>query len=1325
MIKKTSSWLLVALTFVLVIVSGVIVGARLALPKVAEFNVQISSYLSETLDANLEIAKIHASWREVNPRFQISDIAVQDKAIASRKIYIREIKGQLDVLQSIVNFAPIFAQLSIDGMQIDTEQIDGRWLTVLSPASSDKRKPVSSAAQTSQKALNKYLAIVARQSKVTFSDASITLKPQNLPVRTLGPIQLLMENTTQMHQLSGSAQLKNYGDQSAVSFALQAPELDEDIVQTPYQLYAKFENITEQFLNFNLINVGLDIERMAFDADVWATLKNGVISDVVGNLAVDSLILGNPKTFQLMDSKLRFQAVREAEKQHFLLSDIELFDGQHRLDIAGASATYNFDSGFIQQLGLEVLDFTKLKAIYSTSSLLSPAVKAELEKINLQGELHNLRVNWRNKKLSSFDLLADLHQVSVNSYKGAPALSGVSGLLQLDALSGSVDLNTDQLSMSFPKLFEVPWHYAQSTGRVSWKLHKKQGKIDKVTVNSELLSLKGLGENEQFNGRFSLMLPLDRALQSELILMIGAQQSKLKDVLGYLPKHVVNNALRDWVKQAAARGKVTQSLVVIRTGLSAQAEGSFNPSVQLDFQLEQAQVNFSKQWPSYQAGDVRINIDNGAVYAYSKAGRFAGNAVEQLLVTKSIADDDVFIKGHLSGKLADFSSQMSQHQAYQLLNNQLQSLVARGEHRSQLQLRISAADRPEPVKRSSKEDIGFHLKLDTELTNSQLVLPSYSLALNKINGKLAFDSAQGLQAKAIRLSVFDNPAQIDINSQTIEDTLKTSLSLTGVAQTDIISTWIATDQLSKLTGKAAFNARLDICPTNSSCNQLVINSDLVGVGVLLPAPWGKTAEQPAKLQVVSSQSADGSAAWRYNYKDIVRGVTRVKASAASIEKAANDEQLKNAPGKFATHIVFGGERPSEPLGEGVSLSGQLINLDLDQLLISGGTPDQNSELTYATQTLNSLLEGVYRIDFALQNVNLLGRHIPAGWFNLRPTSDQWLMNFDLGFAAGKAQIPLDSKQAISVNLDQLTFQTQPRATQKNLQPAQNKRIDTRGWPKVSLAIKKVMFNTLDIGSWSARLSPTKVGYRMANVQGNIDKTQVNAGLSWENRLTDVRSYIDLTLKGGDFGKLLKRIGQGGVLESQSGLIKAQLNWPGDPWDFEQGRLNGNLSFSMSNGRIIEAGSSASFLRIFGILNLNSIAKRLKLDFSDLVESGLAFDKVTAEYLLESGVATNKAPLKLQGDGAAIEMTGSINLAQKTLIKKMQVAIPLTSNAPVAALLLATPQVAGIAFVVDKLLGKRLAKLTALRYDISGSWFDPKIKPVVYQSKATASHKGED
>jgi uncharacterized protein YhdP len=358
------------------------------------------------------------------------------------------------------------------------------------------------------------------------------------------------------------------------------------------------------------------------------------------------------------------------------------------------------------------------------------------------------------------------------------------------------------------------------------------------------------------------------------------------------------------------------------------------------------------------------------------------------------------------------------------------------------------------------------------------------------------------------------------------------------------------------------------------------------------------------------------------------------------------------------------------------------------------------------------MDSLKRVELKLNNVTLLGRKLNNSWLSFQQSNTQWLGKFNTSIATGQVVIPHNRNKTVSLKLDSLSINP---ADNLSMKPAtkhkSTKLINTQQWPKVELLIEQLTLNKLNIGQWSAFLAPTISGYKASDIRGKIATTNISGEVGWAKQKSEVRSFFDVQAKGGDFGFALKQLGYAQVLENKSGDLDAKLSWSGYPWDFEQGNLNGRASFKLLKGRIIEAGTSANFLRIFGILNLNSVIKRLQLDFSDLLKSGVAFDSVTGKYSLQNGVATSQEPLKLQGDAASIEMAGSINLSQQTLDQKMIVAIPLSSNAPIAALLLATPQVAGIAFVVDKLIGKRLAKLTALRYSVSGSWFEPTIQTV--------------
>jgi len=58
---------------------------------------------------------------------------------------------------------------------------------------------------------------------------------------------------------------------------------------------------------------------------------------------------------------------------------------------------------------------------------------------------------------------------------------------------------------------------------------------------------------------------------------------------------------------------------------------------------------------------------------------------------------------------------------------------------------------------------------------------------------------------------------------------------------------------------------------------------------------------------------------------------------------------------------------------------------------------------------------------------------------------------------------------------------------------------------------------------------------------------------------------------------------------------------------------------------------------------------------------------------------------------------------------MSVELPLSSNVPLAALMLGAPQVGAGVWLVDKLLGEPLSSITSVKYKVSGTWDNPQLE----------------
>lgn len=137
-------------------------------------------------------------------------------------------------------------------------------------------------------------------------------------------------------------------------------------------------------------------------------------------------------------------------------------------------------------------------------------------------------------------------------------------------------------------------------------------------------------------------------------------------------------------------------------------------------------------------------------------------------------------------------------------------------------------------------------------------------------------------------------------------------------------------------------------------------------------------------------------------------------------------------------------------------------------------------------------------------------------------------------------------------------------------------------------------------------------------------------------------------------------------------------------------------------------SSADALRVFGLLNFNALARRLRLDFSDLFGKGTAYDTFTGEVALTNGLMQTMSPLVMDGPSAKLQLDGTVDLPADRIDMGMLVTLPVTNNLPLAALIAGAPYIGGALFLADRILGDRVARFASVKYRISGDWSHPSV-----------------
>ena len=150
-----------------------------------------------------------------------------------------------------------------------------------------------------------------------------------------------------------------------------------------------------------------------------------------------------------------------------------------------------------------------------------------------------------------------------------------------------------------------------------------------------------------------------------------------------------------------------------------------------------------------------------------------------------------------------------------------------------------------------------------------------------------------------------------------------------------------------------------------------------------------------------------------------------------------------------------------------------------------------------------------------------------------------------------------------------------------------------------------------------------------------------------------------------------------------------------------------MSMKIKDGHFLNVNSGAVD-KVWGALNFQTLLKRLRLNFSDLSSDDLTFEEIDGALRLHNKVLTVDK-MEIDSPAVGIALKGDVLLAQERLALKLDVAIPVTRNLVLPAAAVGGLPAAATAYVIEKMLGKQLDKLTTVKYIVEGTFDNPEIK----------------
>jgi uncharacterized protein YhdP len=226
---------------------------------------------------------------------------------------------------------------------------------------------------------------------------------------------------------------------------------------------------------------------------------------------------------------------------------------------------------------------------------------------------------------------------------------------------------------------------------------------------------------------------------------------------------------------------------------------------------------------------------------------------------------------------------------------------------------------------------------------------------------------------------------------------------------------------------------------------------------------------------------------------------------------------------------------------------------------------------------------------------------------------------------------------------------------------------------------------------------------------------------WEVTGSGQRSTFKFECESSDFGATLASLGIPDGLTADKAYASVDVWWPGPPDSHFLEQIGGSLSFNIEDGYLTEIDPGAG--RLFGLLSVGALPRRLSLDFSDVFQKGLAFDSLSGDFQIFDGDAFTDS-LTLSGPAAKILIVGRTGIAKRDYDQIAVVSTNIGRSLVIPGAFAAGPGVGAAVWLFSEIFKDPLTDMSRVSYQITGSWDDPKIERVADEDQELAQGEAQ-
>ncbi|KZN68397.1 YhdP family protein [Pseudoalteromonas luteoviolacea] len=1059
---------------------------------------------------------------------------------------------------------------------------------------------------------------------------------------------------------------------------LVLPNLSQGSLDTLVRLEGKTLNDIggEIFLQARELNVlelideHLDESREALSASIngqlWAKLEKGKIGDVQLQFEPSYLkwqSAGEDNKLGLDSGQLRL--LKHTSGWRLNSSELYFSHGERIFEPVLMQGEWQDDT---TQLWLKQFN---LELVMGALSLTHYDWASQLVKSNIEGQLTQSKVSWHPQQ--GLNVWGTLSSLGWQESELAPGFSGLGLEFHWLAGRGVVSLNAHRQQLVTGPRFIEPIEIEELNGDIHF--WSDENEYWHAESNNLWLSNSDLSVALEFHTRLFE--------EPELDLYAEAYGGDARIAGRYFPLELMHSNLVEYLNKGILAGENKGTQVLVSGPLKDFPYRSTHGQFEVLADIQDAEFLFAPDWPSIHSADVALHFINERMDITTRSGQLANQHIQGDVAVR-LADleqaDILTVDINQTTEASSLKPFFAHTPIADPLVDVLDVVQGQGSVAGTVGLEINL------------ESLDVLARGRVKFADNIIHLSQPGMTLKGVYGALTFTD-DDITFEGGQATWLDMPLSFSVKGGGDKQGYLVNVDTSMQISSDKLLPYGHGIMDGFIEGQTQLNTNVTLNFEEAGFNYLAsFQTDLDGVAISLPPPYKKVSTLP---RILSGE---------------VRGDDISNLITANFDNNLYFNGILNNQNGLLdkAHLVVSEKN------RGLDNSGFVVTIEHSELALEPWFDFIDRIIEKSTQPSSEepgILPALNEIRANLGQLKVGG--LLFNDFEMRMAPDEQALKMRLTGKELRAQVLIpnqESSDPIQVQADYLRLNSQKESEEhdEDISPTLSEQQWLAKIPAIEFGCDDCRLNQYQLDR--VNLSMFGDGERLNITTLSIDKGAhtLSAKGSWQGGVSQIMG----NLSSADFGDLMEEFEITSTVKDSQANIDFDLQWQSAPYDFQWPSLGGEIQWRLGEGHLTDISDQGA--RVFSLLSLDSLVRKLKLDFRDVFAKGFFYNQMEGSLQLENGIAyTNDT--KMDGVPADLSISGYANLKTQEINYDLAIAPQVTSSLPVIVGWMVNPVTGLAALAIDKVIHSARV-ISEINFKVTGTMKEPIVTEVDRKSR---------